>query len=150
METEKEVAQTSRRSFLDVLGAAFLSLWGVAFFGVIYAYLGAPRRRENESGGTLRAGSLARIPIGDAIVVQHESGPVLVARIAEEEVLAFSALCTHVKCVLRWNRENHTILCPCHGGAFDASGNVLYGPPPRPLPKYSAEVRDAQIFIRLT
>lgn len=143
--TEKSVA---RRSFIDLLGKIFLSLWGFGFIGVIYAYLGAPKR-ERERGGSLDAGPLNRIPVGEASLVQHPSGPLLVVRLTENEVMAFAGLCTHVRCVVRWDRASRTIMCPCHGGAFDTSGNVLYGPPPRPLPRYEAEIRDNEILVRL-
>lgn len=51
----------------------------------------------------------------------------------DHDVRALSATCTHLGCQVRWDKEKKRFLCPCHGGAYDAHGRVLEGPPPRPL-----------------
>ena len=43
--------------------------------------------------------------------------PVFVVRVAEAQVVAVSAVCTHMRCVLRWKRDSGTFQCPCHDGA---------------------------------
>lgn len=50
-----------------------------------------------------------------------------------DAVKALSATCTHLGCQVRWDRDAKRFRCPCHGGAYDAQGNVIEGPPPRPL-----------------
>jgi len=64
-------------------------------------------------------------------------------------VLALSAVCTHVRCILGYEPARRTLICPCHDGRFDLSGNVLSGPPPRPLPGYPASVRAGEIFVQV-
>jgi len=50
---------------------------------------------------------------------------------------ALSASCTHEGCAVNYNASSSTIVCPCHGGSFNAStGAVLGGPPPSPLSTY--------------
>jgi Rieske Fe-S protein len=51
----------------------------------------------------------------------------------QEGFLSFSARCTHLGCLVVWNRDHRMFLCPCHGGKFDAEGRNVEGPPPRPL-----------------
>jgi hypothetical protein len=36
--------------------------------------------------------------------------------------------CPHMGCVLKWNREEHTWDCPCHGSRFTEKGKVLNNP----------------------
>jgi cytochrome b6-f complex iron-sulfur subunit len=54
---------------------------------------------------------------------------------------ALSLVCTHARCIVRWEDAEKRFLCPCHKGSFDAEGRVLSGPPPSPLRRL--EVRDA-------
>ncbi|MEW6367893.1 MAG: Rieske (2Fe-2S) protein [Acidobacteriota bacterium] len=148
MAEERLPVPVPRRGFLDLLSKIFLSLWGFGFIGVIYAYL-RPQHRQVLLDETFRAGSLSALRVGDAFITQHQSGPVLIVRTGDRDVIAFSALCTHMRCILHWAGDTRTILCPCHGGVFDWNGNVLSGPPPRPLQRYSVEIRNEDIFVRM-
>jgi len=42
-------------------------------------------------------------------------------------------LCTHLGCIPSYFPEDHRFICACHGGQFDAAGEVLKAPPPSPL-----------------
>ena len=42
-------------------------------------------------------------------------------------------LCTHLGCIPAYVGAEHKFKCACHGGQFDASGEVLKTPPPSPL-----------------
>jgi Rieske Fe-S protein len=53
---------------------------------------------------------------------------------------ALSATCQHLGCRVRWDDGKHQFLCPCHGGVYDRQGNVVSGPPPRPLERYNVRV----------
>jgi menaquinol-cytochrome c reductase iron-sulfur subunit len=67
------------------------------------------------------------------------------------DVRAFSATCTHLGCQVHWDREAVKFRCPCHGGAYDASGLVIEGPPPRPLDTIAARIEDADgtVLVRV-
>lgn len=51
-----------------------------------------------------------------------------------------STRCTHAGCGVNWQPDTQQFFCPCHGGLFDANGNVISGPPPAPLAKLQSRV----------
>ena len=53
---------------------------------------------------------------------------------------AFSAVCQHLGCSVRWDAAKKQFLCPCHGGVYDRDGRVVSGPPPRPLERLNIRV----------
>ncbi len=52
--------------------------------------------------------------------------------------IAVAQSCTHNGCSVGYNSGGNNFVCPCHSGVFDTNGNVVSGPPPAPLKKYSA------------
>ncbi|WP_412465952.1 FAD-dependent oxidoreductase [Pedobacter sp. KLB.chiD] len=49
------------------------------------------------------------------------------------KVTALNPVCTHAGCIVNWNSAEKTWDCPCHGGRFSVSGQVLTGPPQKGL-----------------
>jgi cytochrome b6-f complex iron-sulfur subunit len=140
---------TSRRQFLERLSRAFLGLWAVGGAGAIVAYMKAPDRSEDAAERMVRVGMLDDLRIGDARLVRHGVRPFYVIRTDASRVVALSAVCTHVRCILNYDRERHGLVCPCHDGRFDLAGNVVSGPPPRPLPVYEVSTRAGEVFVRV-
>jgi Rieske Fe-S protein len=88
-------------------------------------------RRPEVTGIVL--GSAREIPVGGGKIFDAER--VVVTRPARGEYLGFSAVCTHVGCLLNVVADG-TIDCPCHGSRFTiTNGAVVTGPAPRPLPR---------------
>lgn len=142
-------ADASRRRFITWLSRAFLGLWGLGAAGVVGAYLKAPERGERIAERLVRVGLLDELPIGEARLVRHGVTPFHVVRLDATRVVAISAVCTHVRCILGYDRERKGFVCPCHDGRFDMGGNVISGPPPRPLPTYGVSVRAGEVFVHL-
>lgn len=38
------------------------------------------------------------------------------------------AECTHMKCIIKWNNDEQSWDCPCHGSRFTTDGKILNGP----------------------
>ena len=70
-------------------------------------------------------------------------------RSGDEDVRALHSTCTHLGCRTAWDRRSKRILCPCHGGVFDMTGNVVDGPPPAPLPSLPTRIEDGQVLVQV-
>jgi nitrite reductase/ring-hydroxylating ferredoxin subunit len=71
----------------------------------------------------------------------------ILVRSANGEYHAYGQKCTHLACPVYYSRDDQRLECPCHEGAFDvATGNVLYGPPPRALDTIEIELRGSQVW----
>ncbi len=136
-------AETNRRNFLK------WSFWGLslAFFAgatnVVIRYLMPPPPEQKVEKLSI---PVNQIPLGSSLVVDLQGSPVIVIHI-EEGFAAFSAVCTHLGCIVKWARDEKFFKCPCHAGFFDAKGNVISGPPPEPLHAIPIEVRDETIVF---
>ncbi len=74
-------------------------------------------------------------------VAPHETGQ------CDGKFYAYGQKCTHLSCPVYYAKENDRLECPCHEGGFNVqTGNVLYGPPPRPLDKIEIEERGGEIW----
>ncbi len=63
------------------------------------------------------------------------------------ELLAFSNICTHMGCSVRWLDWRQQVLCPCHGGMYDRWGNLMGGPPAASLPRYPTRLDGNILYI---
>jgi Rieske Fe-S protein len=73
--------------------------------------------------------------------------PALLIRRPSGEYVAFAQKCTHLSCAVVYSATRDRLECPCHQGFFSAAtGAVLQGPPPRPLPRIRLERRGPEIL----
>lgn len=72
--------------------------------------------------------------------------PVIVVR-AGDRFVAYSAVCTHLGCIVNWDAQRKAFLCPCHAATFDVNGKVVDGPPPAPLKEYKVSEAGGKIYI---
>jgi cytochrome b6-f complex iron-sulfur subunit len=79
-------------------------------------------------------------------VVYHRSRKLFIVRDAKG-FLSLSARCTHLGCMVVWNRDHRMFLCPCHGGKYDAEGRNVEGPPPRPLELLALRLDDGGVLV---
>lgn len=119
-----------RRRFLGLCLGAITAALGAAALWPVWRYL-APGEESGEREKT--AVPRKRIPVGGVLFIQHQGHPSVIVQYAPGEFLGFSAICTHLGCIVQWHADKGEFICPCHGGRFSAQGKVLGGPPPRPL-----------------
>jgi Rieske Fe-S protein len=89
--------------------------------------------------------ALDEVEVGGTYLFTYpaDDDPAILLRLDERSVVAFSQKCTHLGCVVYYVADAEQWHCPCHEGNFDAvTGDVVSGPPPRPLGRIDVEVRD--------
>jgi len=138
-----------RRNLLGTLVGWIFGLTVVGCIIPIIAYLFPKSKGEAENifmdssgkpitvSAILKEGSKTGLAFGDATVVISYGG----------EVRAFSAVCTHLGCIVSWKKDEGIFFCPCHAGKFDSNGNVISGPPPKPLLRYGVKVEGRKINL---
>ena len=66
-----------------------------------------------------------------------------------QNVKVLSDVCTHLQCRVSWHEDRQMFISPCHNGLFSIDGEVLGGPPPRPLDQFQTKIENGQIQILL-
>jgi Rieske Fe-S protein len=88
-----------------------------------------------------------RTPAGQAVTITRRGNAGLA-----DDFLALSTTCPHLGCKVHWEPQNNRFFCPCHNGAFDASGVATAGPPAearQSLPPYPLKVEKGLLFIQV-
>lgn len=96
-----------------------------------------------------RVVALDELPVGGVLPFHYptERDPCLLIRTSEQELLAYSSLCTHLMCPVLPQLHHNQLHCPCHEGFFEvATGRPAAGPPRRPLPRIMLEIRDGFVY----
>jgi menaquinol-cytochrome c reductase iron-sulfur subunit len=155
--TDKE--ELSRRDFMKVATLSIGGLIGLGWAIPAAAYVAGPALQGSQAEAWIRLGFTSKVEIGAPTlfkvkvkrktgwIVNEEELAVYVLTEDGREYIAMSNVCTHLGCRVRWIAEHDQFFCPCHNGVFDKQGNVVAGPPPRPLNQYQVKVEDGQLFI---
>jgi nitrite reductase/ring-hydroxylating ferredoxin subunit len=136
----------SRRDFLKLTNQ-FLAITGLAIIlGPIIAYF-YPKNLEEVPSEPILIGPAEELLPGESKTVRFGRYPAIVIN-TSEGIRAYSAVCTHFACIVKWDVERYEIVCPCHDGFFNPfNGDVISGPPPTPLDPIEVEVIDGQIYV---
>jgi len=140
-------APPGRRGFvanLVMVVAGALGIGGLAARFLQYLYPVVPPEQVVE----VPVGPRDAIPAGGGAVLTLPVGKIALIE-SKGEIRAFSAVCTHLGCIVRWEAGMEHLYCACHGGMFDRDGQVVGGPPPRPLARYPVEVREGQVYVKV-
>jgi cytochrome b6-f complex iron-sulfur subunit len=134
----------SRRKFLGLCLGWITATLAAAAFWPVWRYL-SPEKGPGKGEKTDIARNL--VPVGGAHFFTFRGHPAVVLQQKAGQFIALSAVCTHLGCIVKWLPDKDEFLCPCHGGRYSPTGEVLGGPPPKPLESYPVSVRDNEIVI---
>ena len=105
---------------------------------------GRPKKKDAKVTGTV-LGAASEIPVGGGKI--YTTAKVVVTQPTRGQYKAFSAVCTHVGCIMS-EVAHGTIDCPCHGSEFKiTTGAVVTGPAPAPLPKKQIKIVNGQVVL---
>jgi cytochrome b6-f complex iron-sulfur subunit len=144
---KKSDTEPTRRSFLNIL---WLILGGLAlaeFVAVAFAFL-RPRKlkaRGKNADSIIIAGAVDSFAPNS--VTAFVRGKFYLARLEDGGFLALSRTCTHLGCSVPWVEKEMKFACPCHGSAFDITGNVIDAPAPRALDIYPITIENQIIKV---
>lgn len=68
------------------------------------------------------------IKIGEGKIVMYKGKKIGVYREEGGKIYKVSVKCSHLGCELKWNKEEKTWDCPCHGSRFDYKGKIIDNP----------------------
>lgn len=144
---ETTPAGITRREFLlDVLVACGLVVSSGSVITAVLKYLYPPARQIGAAAAKVMVATEDEVPDGKAKLFVWNQTPHYLIHV-DDEFRAFSAKCTHLGCIVKWRDDSRVFACPCHAGFFDSNGQVISGPPPRPLPSLKVEVSSGQVFV---
>lgn len=136
----------NRRNFVSwFLGGSLLGTVGSFLYPVIRFLI--PQRQAEATANRVLAAKVGELAPNSAKLFRFGNSSAILVNTADGQMRAFSAICTHLTCSVLYEGDTSTLFCPCHNGRFDLAGNVISGPPPRPLDAYEIEISGEDIFV---
>jgi menaquinol-cytochrome c reductase iron-sulfur subunit len=151
--------ELSRRNFMQAAIWGIGGLIGIGFGVPAVAYVVGPSLKSQQVQTWMRLGPTSKVELGTPTlftftiqtqtgwIVNSEEVSVYVLSKDGRDYIAMSNICTHLGCHVRWITDQNLFFCPCHNGEFDVNGNVISGPPPRPLNRYEVKVENDQLYV---
>ena len=152
----------SRRDFIKMTTVTVGAIIGAAIGLPTIDYLIDPALKSSNADAWIPLGKLETFEIGKPTLATFNRSTVngweksvnnygvFVLRKSNTETLVLSNKCTHLGCHVNWNAEEQEYICPCHDAQFGINGEVLGGPPPRPLDRFSGDqlkVEDGTLLL---
>jgi Rieske Fe-S protein len=154
-----EKNELSRRKFMQSAIFGMGGIIGVAVGVPAIVYVVGPSLKSQGTQSWIRLGSTSKVELSSPTlftfkfkaqtgwIVNEEEKSAYVLTTDGRTYIAMSNICTHLGCRVRWIEEKKQFFSPCHNGVFDMFGNVVSGPPPRPLDRYEIKVEADQLYV---
>jgi len=135
-----------RRTFLDILlGTSALATLGAIVYP-IFRFMSPPQIVESTESSVVAA-KLSEVPPNSGKIFKFGNKPGILVHTTSGEFKAFSAVCTHLECIVQYRDDTKQIWCACHNGQYNLSGKNIGGPPPRPLEEYKVNTRGDEVVV---
>ena len=143
----QDITISRRRAITYLLGFSVVATLGGVLTPIL-GYLWPPERVQAGGSSRVDVGSVNDFPVGQGKVVPVNDRPVIIVNLEQGGLHAYSAICTHLGCIVEWDNSRQFILCPCHDGRFNAlNGAIISGPQPAPLPELELAVENDTVFV---
>lgn len=137
----------SRRGFVDWLLGTSVAGFLLAVLYPVSRYVVPPEATESATSTVTLPFGPGDLAPSTARSFKFGSKPGIIVRTPTGELKAYSAVCTHLGCIVQFRKDLGHFFCACHNGQFDLNGVNIGGPPPRPLDAYVVNVRGDQIIV---
>ena len=136
----------TRREFIKLVNRGLAVTGIAAIVGPLVTYF-YPSNLQETPSEPVRVWTVDELPSGESKTISYGRYPAAVIN-TSQGLRAFSAVCTHFACIVKWDASQGKIYCPCHDGYFDpADGRVISGPPPIGLTTLPVNVVGDEIFV---
>jgi cytochrome b6-f complex iron-sulfur subunit len=133
-----------RRSFLKSLLGIFSLSTFITFLYPLFRFLSPGVHSAKKVQVTIPK---TKIPAGEAYRTIFDNTPVMVIHHPNKGYIALSRVCTHLGCLVNYDRSVDRLICPCHGANFTIEGKVISGPAPTPLARYPVSIKGENLII---
>ena len=136
-----------RRKFLNWFLSTSAGAFLVSVTYPLSRYLIPPEVEESTASTVTLSIKPNDVKANSGQIFRFGSQPAILVKDTNGELKAFSAVCTHLACIVQYRSDISHIWCACHNGHFDLNGRNVEGPPPKPLEQYVVNVRADQIVV---
>ena|SRR2546426_250892 len=136
----------TRRNFLSEALVAWVFIAVLPFLYAMIRYIIPPNIRE-KIAEVINAGKYTDIPFNSAKILRFNKKAIILVRTEQDQVKAFSAVCTHLGCIVEFKADQRMFKCNCHGSEFDLTGRNIAGPAPSPLRPYRVELKEDNVLV---
>jgi len=141
---ESTPTASSRRTFLSLILGGLGAAFAAASAYPLWRFL---RPKVDDGSGQQVTLKREELLYNDATFITFRGRPAVVLQTSPGQYVALSAVCTHLGCIVKWQAEKGEFVCPCHGGRFSTQGEVLAGPPPKPLEILPIRIDGDQLIV---
>ena len=160
-DVKNKIPDMAKRDLMNkiLLNSVYASC-GPLLFGYLDFFY--PKQNSNNNDGII-----AKDKIGDDVILNNwlknnpapsrnlvqglKGDPYYLISINDSSIekYAINAVCTHLGCVVPWNKAQNKFMCPCHGSQYNNEGKVIRGPAPKSLSLAKVDINENKVYLHL-